>query len=204
MALRLRLLIAATAAALLLPASSAVGAARQAGGDEIPGRYIVVYKSSVRSPVAETRTRARREGFRTRHTFRRALKGFSARLSRQQRRELARDPEVAFVAPDRRVRAFATTPLAPGEPTPPTGVRRLEAATTTTAREASGAAVAVLDTGVSLGHPDLNAVSGTNCITSGGSADDDNGHGTHVAGTIAGRNNGAGWSAWRRTRGSTP
>jgi hypothetical protein len=46
--------------------------------------------------------------------------------------------------------------------------------------------------GTRPGHTDLNAVSGVNCITAGASAQDDNGHGTHVAGTLAGRNTGSG------------
>src|SRR2546430_5447791 len=82
-------------------------------------------------------------------------------------------------------------PIAAGD-CAPTGVRRLGAATTTTTREASTVNVAVIDSGIDLAHPDLNAVSGKNCIRSGQPARDDNGHGTHVAGTIAARNNGAG------------
>jgi subtilisin family serine protease len=71
-------------------------------------------------------------------------------------------------------------------------VRRIGAGTTSTAREASTANVAIVDTGIDLGHPDLNAAGGTNCVTPGAPADDDNGHGTHVAGTVGARNDGAG------------
>src|SRR5207302_9157880 len=53
--------------------------------------------------------------------------------------------------------------------------------------------VAVIDTGIDLSHPDLSGVqNGTNCIKRYQSADDDNGHGTHVAGIIAARDNGLG------------
>ncbi len=64
--------------------------------------------------------------------------------------------------------------------------------------------VGVIDTGVDLTHPDLSGnvdtVNGRNFITGGGNGQDDNGHGTHVAGTIAARgNNGTGVTgvAWR-------
>jgi subtilisin len=49
--------------------------------------------------------------------------------------------------------------------------------------------VAVLDTGIAA-HPDLNVVGGVSCL--GQSAADDNGHGTHTAGTIGAIDNGIG------------
>ena len=56
--------------------------------------------------------------------------------------------------------------------------------------------VAIVDTGVSSGHPDLapNMVAGANYVTGGPNTSlDYNGHGTHVAGTIGARgNNGIG------------
>jgi hypothetical protein len=59
--------------------------------------------------------------------------------------------------------------------------------------------VAVLDTGVDGGHPDLagNIVGGESFI-GGDPLVDENGHGTHVAGTVAANNNGQG------TMGLTP
>ncbi len=156
----------------------------------VPGRYIVVYRSSVTDVTGKTARLERARGFRSEHRYGRALKGFSARLSDAQVRALRADPEVAFVSPDRPLRAVDTFPLVAGD-SAPTGVRRIEAATTAATHGPSNVNVAVIDTGVDLAHPDLNVVDGTNCVASG-AAQDDNGHGTHVAGTIAAKNNGSG------------
>ncbi len=63
----------------------------------------------------------------------------------------------------------------------------------------SGIVVAVLDTGIDGSHPDLagNIVGGETFI-GGNPLVDENGHGTHVAGTVCANNNGAG------TMGLTP
>lgn len=192
------IVLAAGAALLLAPptAGTATGGGRTADDARIPGRYIVVYRQSLAAPGRKTDRLEQALGFDSLLRYGTALKGFSAKLSRGQVARLRDDPNVSFVSPDRRVKARGAVPLAPGEPVPPTAVRRIGAATTTTAREASGVNVAVIDTGVDLSHPDLNAVHGKNCVRTGffapGNANDDNGHGSHVAGTIAARNNGSG------------
>jgi subtilisin len=58
----------------------------------------------------------------------------------------------------------------------------------------AGIKVAVIDTGIDCGHPDLapNCVYGINYVSKGKTPFDDHGHGTHVAGIIAARDNGSG------------
>lgn len=70
----------------------------------------------------------------------------------------------------------------------PTGVARIGVNNT---NGGSGITVAVIDTGVDLTHPDLagKIVASTSCVPTEGSANDGNGHGTHVAGTIAALDN---------------
>ena len=182
------LLIAVVVAVLgVAPAWAAPKAERDRGGT---ARHIVVFKDDVAAPLRTTRGLEKRLGFRSSRRFTRVLHGFAGRLTRDQVRQMKADDRVAYVAPDRRKRIGASTSLATGE-LAPTGVRRVGAATTTTTRQASTVGVAVLDTGIDLDHPDLNVVDARNC-TGSGSADDDNGHGTHVAGSIGARNTGAG------------
>jgi subtilisin len=153
----------------------------------------VVYKADLRakgfSVSAETAGRETRLGFKSDRRFRHAIRGFAAALSDRQAARLRGDPEVALVSLDREVRA-ATVPIIGGDQSP-TGVSRIEAAAAGTVRDSSGVAVAVLDTGIDLAHPDLNAQNGVNCVGPG-PALDNNGHGTQVAGVIGARNNGAG------------
>jgi subtilisin len=195
---RLSLFACSLALALLGvgPSSAAAGHSAKASAGGADGRYIVTYRASGAHAVPasrvtpETAVRERTLGFDADTRYRSALKGFSARLSSADVRALEADPEVALVSPDRAVHALADVPVASGELVP-AGLRRLGAATFEAVRGASSAAVAVLDTGVDLDHPDLLVEDGVNC-TGAGPADDDHGHGTHVAGTIAARNDGAG------------
>ena len=63
----------------------------------------------------------------------------------------------------------------------------LKAETTHAKTRGSGVTVAVVDTGVKSSHSDLSnrVLSGTDYVAPGTSANDENGHGTHVAGIIA-------------------
>ncbi|HEV8670484.1 MAG TPA: S8 family serine peptidase, partial [Candidatus Limnocylindria bacterium] len=155
-----------------------------------PVRYIVVFRDRV-EPGAKTDDVERRLGFTSDFRYTAALHGFAAELNAAQLALLRADPDIASIAADRIVRIVDTVPIAPGD-TAPTGVRRMNAATATTAHASSTVNVAVIDSGIDLQHKDLNAVNGTNCIRRGTAAKDDQGHGTHVAGTIAAKNNGSG------------
>ncbi len=112
----------------------------------------------------------------TRH----ALNGYAATLPPAALDTIKADSRVAFVSPDREVHATAQTL--------PTGINRIDADTSSTlAGNGSGSVnvnVAVIDTGINVSHPDLNVVGGRDCAPGLG-FEDGNGHGSHVAGTIA-------------------
>ncbi len=119
------------------------------------------------------------------HIYRSALSGYAARVPAQRLAHIASDPRVLFVSADSEVRATDTVP---------TGVNRIDGdVSSQLSGNGSGSVtvpVAIIDTG-SGPHSDLNVVGGKNCST-GRKFDDGNGHGTHVAGTVAARDNGVG------------
>ena len=80
----------------------------------------------------QTRIREQRLGFEHVHLYSKALKGFSAELSKSDVSALREDRKVAYVKADRRIEPF-NIPIgkAPLEPLPPTGIRRQRAATPT-------------------------------------------------------------------------
>ena len=179
---------------LLGPFSAGTAPAADAAGI-VPGRYIVMMRGGT-DPGAYAQDAGRRYGFRADAVYRHAIRGFAGRFSQQALDELRADPNVLLVEPDRRVRALPQTL--------PTGVDRVDGDSNGTAAIAGDGGdlnvdVAVIDTGVDIDHPDLNVVGGARfagfvffCGNGSGSYDDDNGHGTHVAGTIGARDNGEG------------
>ena len=52
----------------------------------------------------------------------------------------------------------------------------------TAGKKGIDADIAILDTGIDLDHPDLNVYRNVSFVPGVESGDDDNGHGTHVAG----------------------
>lgn len=177
-------------ASLLAGATAAAPDSGRGGGAE---RFIVVLK-----PGADVSTVTRAHGVAADQVYRHALKGFSAPLSATSRARLQADPAVAYVEADQVVTAFAQTT--------PTGIRRIFAPGNP-ALDIDGdddyrvdVDVAVLDTGIDFAHPDLNVVSRADCASGNrfssscvaNSGTDGDGHGTHVAGTVAALDNGIG------------
>jgi subtilisin family serine protease len=154
----------------------------------IRGRYIVVLKKGAdRQAVTRIAGNVRASGARIHYTYGAALKGFAATLSLSAVNALTRDPRVAYIQADRVIRIDATQ-------TPATwGLDRIDQRALPLSNSytynATGLGVKayIIDTGLRFTHSEFGgrAVSGFDAVD-GGTADDCNGHGTHVAGTVGG------------------
>ncbi len=155
-------------------------------------RYIVVFRDNVTDPEAVTEQLKGKHGFAKGHVYNRVFKGFSAVIPAQALEGLRNNPNVAYIEPDLIMTAFAQTV--------PTGIKRMAANTNTVVPvdgnpDLPDVDVAVVDTGVDKEHADLTVSGGVRFYNAGktdGSYDDNNGHGSHVAGTIGAIDNSEG------------
>jgi aqualysin 1 len=130
---------------------------------------------------------ARSAGARILAVYGAALKGYTARLTPAQLAAVRADSRVAFVEADRTVSISTTQTNAPW------GLDRIDqrarplSTTFTYTNTGAGVRAYIIDTGIRFSHSQFGgrASSGFDAID-GGSADDCNGHGTHVAGTVGG------------------
>lgn len=176
-------------------------------GDLIEGRYIVTLKekpgtkpangapSKLDTLVAQLKLDPRNQPGAV--IYKHAINGFAASLSPTQKTMLENDPDVESVEQDRVVsRPFVNRHIIGGTAKNelPTGVARVEGHLSKTANSPGGVDVdiAVIDTGINLKHPDLNVVKDVSFVPGVKSGDDDDGHGSHVAGIIGARKDGQG------------
>ncbi len=119
--------------------------------------------------------------------YKATVRGFHARMSETQAARLAADPAVEYVEQDAVIEAAATQPGVTW------GLDRIDQHVRTldrkyTYRSAKDVTAYVIDTGIRTSHKDFGgrATSGWDFVDGDKTADDCNGHGTHVAGTIGG------------------
>ncbi|HSL77173.1 MAG TPA: S8 family serine peptidase, partial [Candidatus Limnocylindrales bacterium] len=166
-------------------AKAAAPSVDSAGRPIATGRYIVMLAGDT-DPAKVLSKHRTREGTVAERSFKHAFRGFSAHLDKAQRAALLADPTVVAIVPDEVIQVTAQTI--------PTGVSRVGARSSSLARingvdERVDADVAIVDTGIGP-HADLNIAGGYNCSTSDRTRwYDENGHGTHVAGTVGARDN---------------
>lgn len=170
-------------------AAAAAPSALDAPTTQATSHIVVLDDSAAARTVAAAH--ADRFGFDLRHVYTTAIRGYAAPMSATTAAAIEALPGVAWVQEDTAVSTTAQTT--------PTGINRSDAEVSPTARingvdERVDVDVAVIDTGVDLAHPDLNVYRGgaKNCSIGAINANDLNGHGSHVAGTIGALDNTSG------------
>lgn len=190
-----------------LAAIGATGASAQTTPEDlamVADSYIFVFRDHVAPGQARALAEqaAANAGGNVTHVYSHAIKGFSGKMSATAAARLAaNNPNIAYFEADKVMRIVAPPigakkgkPGGGGDPaqSTPWGITRVNGVSNYTG---SGTAW-VIDTGIDLDHNDLNVdVARSASFLSGKQAtnpDDQNGHGSHVAGTIAACNNAIG------------
>ncbi len=184
-------------AALPLVALAAPAQA-QVAGEKIANSYICVFKANAvsrGSVESEANRSVKAQGGQVKHVYRVALQGFNAHMPAQAvERMQAANPNIAYCEQDQ---IMAAPPIRiEGKPGGGGGTQPAQTTPWGIARVNGGAAGTfgtawVIDTGIDYTHPDLNVDTARSRSFLGGTTTpaDQNGHGTHVAGTIAAYDN---------------
>ncbi|MGX7826435.1 S8 family peptidase [Actinokineospora sp. 24-640] len=172
-------------------AGAAEGTILGAGApNAVPGSYIVVLKGSPSTAAVDSTAQSlagRHRGAVT-HTYRSALRGFAIEMTEEQARLLAADPQVSHVEQD------SVVELADQVYPPSWGLDRVDQVDQRLNGRygydatASNVTAYILDTGIRITHADFGgrARYGRDTVNDDNVADDCNGHGTNVAGTVGG------------------
>jgi subtilisin family serine protease len=177
------LLTAAATTAMITPVVPASAEGRVLGlglPGAIPGRYIVTLQNGTMDAASNRLGGAR--------VLERAGTTVAAAMTPAQARRLAADPAVRYVEQDRIVHITAT------QKNPDWGLDRIDQRTATASKaytpmdDGDSVHAYVIDTGVRISHAQFGgrASYGYDFVDNDTTAQDCNGHGTHVAGTIGG------------------
>ncbi len=195
---RVSLLSAAIGATLVFAAMPSFAGELRTVQNPIRGQYIVVLKDGTASLAGERSSAprvsakagevARKHRAKVVRSFNRALRGFVAQADDRALASLLSDPNVAYIEEDGYDSINATQTGATW------GIDRVDqrnlplSGSYTYDTTASGVHAYIIDTGVLLSHSQFTGRvgNGYDAVTSGGNANDCNGHGTHVAGTVGG------------------
>ncbi|MGW3717310.1 S8 family peptidase [Streptomyces sp. NPDC005133] len=157
----------------------------------ISGSYIVTLdESAAEAGSAQGKALAGKYGAEIKKTYHAALNGYAVELSAAQAKKFAADPAVKSVVQNRTFTVSGT------QPSPPSwGLDRIDQKAlplnrsyTYPDKAGEGVTAYIIDTGVRITHSDFGgrASYGYDAIDNDNTAQDGYGHGTHVAGTVAG------------------
>jgi subtilisin family serine protease len=155
---------------------------RQVLAETIPHQYIVVLKNGVTENPQSIAQQAISRGALVPFVYNNAIKGFAITIANKLvLNSILSNPSVDFVEPDIKVQAFSqvasTGYSRVGEP--------LSVLNGSQPQHSVNAGIAIIDTGIDFTHPELNVYKQVSFVPGTSTANDDNGHGTAVAGIVA-------------------
>ncbi|MFD7442978.1 S8 family serine peptidase [Streptomyces sp. NPDC059909] len=161
----------------------------------IAGSYIVTLdESAADASSKEGKALAAEYGATIKKTYNAALNGYAVELSEAQAKKFAADPAVESVVQNRVFTISGTQPNPPSWGLDRIDQRALPLNQSYTYPDPAGEGVTayIIDTGVRITHSDFGgrASYGYDAIDNDNTAQDGNGHGTHVAATVAGNSYG--------------
>ncbi len=162
--------------------------AKGSAGLPIAGRYIVRFRDDEQDVDGKASTLAMKHAGKIRNVYKSALKGMALELPDAAVAALRADPSVLSVEQDQTMTISTTQDGATW------GIDRIDQRTLPLSgtyvynADGTGVTVYIIDTGINLSHNEFTgrASTGYDAVTTGGTAADCNGHGTHVAGTVGG------------------
>lgn len=165
-----------------------------------PGRYIVVFKSSVSDPATQADQVVRALGGQLHHVYTHALQGFAATLPEAALPGLRNNPLVDYLEVDQTVALQQTSP----ENNATWGLDRIDQADRPLNSQydfnytGAGVNAFIIDTGIRQDHVEFTGriKPGYTVVQDGNGTNDCNGHGTHVAGTLGGFTWGVAKGVW--------
>ncbi|HET7147607.1 MAG TPA: S8 family serine peptidase [Candidatus Nitrosopolaris sp.] len=155
---------------------------RQVLAETIPHQYIVVLKNGITENPQSIAQQAISKGGIVQFVYNNAIKGFAIKIANKLvLNSILSNPSVEFVEPDIKVQAFSQVAS--------TGYSRVGGSSSilngSHPQASVNAGIAIIDTGIDFTHPELNIYKQISFVPGTSTANDDNGHGTAVAGIVA-------------------
>ncbi len=170
-----------------LPPAATGSKLKKIQGIPINDQYIVVLKEGTpQSSISSLVSKSKSGGAQVPHVFTKIIKGFTIKVPNVKFLDrISNVSDVSYIEPDLKVHKFSQTI--------PTGINRIDGdlsqAMSGDGQGSTNVDIAVLDTGIDLTHPDLNVFKQISFVDGVSSAQDGDGHGTHVSGIAAAKDN---------------
>ncbi len=173
--------------------------ARMTQDGSLADSYIIVFKDDVTNIDDEVNQASKKYGLNIKFKYKNAIKGFSAKLSAGALNGLMNNPNIAYIEQDQIMSAnqIVSSPTTQTKVLP-WGLDRIDQVSLplsggfTYTADGTGVDAYIFDTGILLEHAEFGGrtLRGFSSIVSNAGWSDQNGHGTHVAGTVGGINYG--------------